>query len=51
MSGLSMSRRGFLKAAALAGAAAAVGSVTPVRGLAEEAIHFALKEDGDTKVI
>ena len=51
MSGLSMSRRGFLKAAALAGAAAAVSNVTPVKGLAEEAIHFTLKEDGDTKVI
>ena len=51
MPGLSMSRRGFLKAAALVGAAAAVSNVTPAKGLAEEAIHFTLKEDGDTKVI
>lgn len=51
MSGLSMSRRGFLKAAALTGAAAAISSVSPVSALATETTDFVLQEDGDTKVI
>ncbi|MBR2835220.1 MAG: molybdopterin-dependent oxidoreductase [Coriobacteriales bacterium] len=51
MSSLSMSRRGFVKAAALTGAAAALSNIKPLKALATETVDFVLKEDGDTKVI
>ncbi len=51
MPGLSMTRRGFVRAAAVAGVAAAISNVKPAHALAEEPEELVLESDGDTKVI